>query len=134
MCQRQMSALAEQDVPSQLLRHLFIELHRCVIEGDAFRSAIVGAQDSRVATAVAAAEIAFVEQGDFLHSMTLAKVVSSGKPVNPSADDDDIVGRLELARPPHSLCQASSLLDASKPNTVMWNSSPASRRDRKSVV
>src|ERR1039458_4389085 len=111
MCQRQMSALAEQHVPSQLLRHLFIKLHRCVIEGNAFRSAIVGSQDSRVATAVAAAEIAFVEQGDFLHSMTLAQIVGSSKSVNSSADDDNIIGTLECAGPPHSLCQASSLLD-----------------------
>jgi hypothetical protein len=64
--QREMPALVEIKLPVQVLCQAFIEPQRCVVESDAGISAVVRSQDGRIAGAVSATDIAFLEQRYFL--------------------------------------------------------------------
>ena len=62
MPQRQVAALAEQHVPSQLTRQLLVELYGGLVKGNAFGCAIVRPNDGSITPAVAASQVALFEQ------------------------------------------------------------------------
>src|SRR5262249_22764014 len=90
------------DVVVQLHGQAFVELDALVVEGHALRGAVVAADDGRVAAAGAAAEVAPVQDGD-VGDAALAEVVGDGQAVDAAADDDDVVGRLQVVAAPHPL-------------------------------
>src|SRR6185436_4946005 len=128
----EMAALAEQQIPLERLRELFVQVDRGFVKRNAFRRPVVRPVDGGVAPAVSATEVAFLEYGDVADAMHGREVVRDAQSVDAGADDYDVVARLELVRAPHSLFAeklhhsfpfiASS---ARKPNGIRWNSWPA---------
>ena len=102
MRQGQVAALAEQQVPAQLLRESLIELERGVVEGDAFRRAVVGAKDCRIAAAVAASQVALLEHGHAPDPVLRSQVIGRGQAVHARAYDHRIVAGLDIVSAPHS--------------------------------
>ncbi len=80
--QGEMPALVEVELPIQLLGEAFVEAKRRVVESDAGIGAVVGSQNRRVAGAVPAPDIAFLEQRYFANAVHLAQVVSRRQSMN----------------------------------------------------
>src|SRR5205809_7400631 len=97
-----MPLLGEEHVVAKFLRKPLVEPDTLAVEGNALRGAIVCADDSSVASAVAATHIALLQDGDVGHP-TLPEVIGGGQPVHTCADDHGIVAVLEEVRPPHPL-------------------------------
>src|SRR5207253_5745942 len=91
----QVSLLREHDVVVKLQRQPFVELDAFVVECHALRRAVVRANDGRVAATGPAAQVAFVENCD-IGDATLGQVIGDGETVHAGADDDDVVGRLQV--------------------------------------
>ena len=104
--QREMPALVEIQFPVQFFGEAFVEAKRRVVESDAGKGAVVGAQNRRVAGAVSAPDIALLQQRYFANAVDLAQVISRGEPMNARADDGHIVGGLEGMPAPHDRPQA----------------------------
>ena len=99
--ERQVAALREQQVEVELLREALVELHARVVEARALGRLVVRAQDRRVAPGRARADVALLEHRD-IGDPVLSQVVRGGQAVRAAADDDDVVGVLQLrALAPH---------------------------------
>ena len=98
--QGQMAALGEEQVEVELLGEALVELDAGVVEARPLGRLVVGAQDRRVAPRGPGADVALLEDGDIVDAV-LAQVVRGGQPVRAAADDDHVVGALELGRRRH---------------------------------
>src|SRR4030095_7164387 len=78
----------------EILRQPFPELERMVVDGNAFIPQIVGADDSGVATSVAAAEPPFLQHRYVRDAVFLREVIGGRESVPASADDHDVIGGL----------------------------------------
>src|SRR5579863_4914967 len=131
MCQRQVSALAEEHVPSQLLRHPLIQFQRGIVKGNAFGCAVVRAQDCGVAAAGSGTQIALVEQRDLAYAVLLAEIVGGSEPMYTGANDDHIVAGVQVVTAPHPVfaeqlhAQFRSRSSVRKPKGCRRNSCPA---------
>src|SRR5262249_19842936 len=102
MGEGEVALLREHDVEVEFAGEAFVELDGLVVERDALGGAVVGADDGGVASAGAAAEVALVEDGD-AGDAAFGEVVGDGEAVDAGADDDDVVGGLEIVTAPHPL-------------------------------
>ena len=102
MRHRQVSLLREHDVIVQFQRQALVQFDAFIVKGHALRCAIVRADNRRIPAAGPAAEVALIEHRN-IDDAALAQVIGDGETVNSSTDDDDVVGRLQLAGAPHSL-------------------------------
>ena len=100
--QGEMPLLGEEQVVVQLVAEPLVHLHAPGVERDALRSAVVAADDGRVAPAAAAPDIAHLEHGDAGHA-ELGEVIGRRQPVDSAAHDHHVVARLQLALSPHPL-------------------------------
>ena len=100
--QGEVASLAEHDVDVQVGGHRVVERERAVVEGDTFGRQIVRADDRRVATRSAAPEVALVEDGHIGDAVIGGEVVGAGQAVDAAADDDHVVGGLQLGIAPHA--------------------------------
>src|SRR5258705_11045505 len=69
--------------------------HALVVELHALGRQIVGADDGRVATGVAATEVTLLEDGDVGDPMVARQIVGRRAAVTSGADDDHVVARLQ---------------------------------------
>ena len=99
--QGEVAHLAEHDVEVQICRETFVQLHGTVVEPDALRGEVVGAHDRGVAPGAPAAHVPLVEDGDVGDAVVLGEVVGGGQPMHASADDDNVVARLQLVVAPY---------------------------------
>ena len=97
--EREVPALGVHHVDVEIVRQpapqadgLFVELH-------AFGRQVVGADDRGVARGVAARQPALVEHADVFDAVLGGEVVGDGETVPAGADDDHVVGGLELRAP-----------------------------------
>ena len=134
MGQREVAALAEQHVPTKLVRKVFIKLDGSLVERNAFRRAVIRADDRGIAAAVAAAQIALFEKRYPAYAVLRTEVVGRRKPVHSGSDNHHIVAGLQTAGMPHALSvellrhpgvHILSKRCASSPNGHKLNSSPA---------
>ena len=96
-----MALLREHDVVIKLERQAFVELDALVIKRHTLRRAIVGANDGRVPSAGAAAEVSLVEHCD-VRDAAFAEVVGNSQTMDAGADDDDVVGGFQVMAAPHA--------------------------------
>ena len=96
MRQRQVAALREQQVEVELGGQPLVHLHALVVEASALRRLVVGAEDRRVATGRAGADVALLEHRDVLDA-ELPEVVSGREAVRAAADDHDVVAVAQLS-------------------------------------
>ena len=102
--ERQVPVLGEHEVEVELLREPLVEPDALAVERRALGRAVVRADDRRVATRGARADVRLLEDRDVADAVPLREVVRGREPVRPAADDDDLVAPLELRpRPPHAL-------------------------------
>ena len=94
------AALAEHDVVVQILAQTFPKLHRLFVEQRSFGPQVVRAHDGGVATCIAAAYPAFLQNGDIANTVFLREVVRSSETVTTAANNDDIVLFLRLRAAP----------------------------------
>ena len=94
--ERQVAALGVHQVDVELDRKIAPELDRLLVEGDAFRRQIVGADDRGVAGGVAAAEVAPIEHRDVGDAVVAREIVRRREAVTAAADDHDVVAPPEL--------------------------------------
>lgn len=90
------AALGIHDVVVQILGQRFPKIERAVIKTRALVIEVVRADDSRVATRVAAAEPALVDHRDIGDPMLLREVVCRTQAVPAGADDHHVVSSLGL--------------------------------------
>src|SRR5713226_7848423 len=95
-----MSLLREQKVVVEFLGQVLVEPQALLVERDAFGRPVVGPNDGRVAATGAAAEIALLEHRN-VPDASLGQFVRGGEAVHAAADDEDVVGALELRLAPH---------------------------------
>ena len=94
MAQKQGAALAEHDIVVDLVGQALPELERQfhqVLQGT---QAIVGAHDGGVASGVAAADPAALQNRDAAHAMVFGEIEGGRQAVPAAADDDDVIVRL----------------------------------------
>ena len=96
MGEREMAADGIEDVVVEILAQPLIEADGFVVEAHALRRQIVRADDGRVAGGVAAGEIALVQHRDIGDAPVLGQVIGRGEAMAAGADDDDVVGGLQL--------------------------------------
>ena len=101
MRQREMPDLGEQDVEIHFLRQGFVQAQTLGVERNGLRGAVIGAQNGGVPAAVAAADVAAVDDRDVGHAL-FAEVVGRGQAVHAGTDDDDVVAILEIVPAPHT--------------------------------
>src|SRR6185503_10892317 len=94
------AALAEHDVEVQIAAQLFVESQRKLVDARALREEVIGADDRRVTTRIAAADPAFFENGDPRDPVVASQVVGSREAVPAATDDEDVVLRPGIRRPP----------------------------------
>jgi hypothetical protein len=70
----------------------FPEFQGMAVELGVSGQAVIGAHDGRVASYIAAAEIALLEHGDVLQPVFLRQVIRRGQAMAAAADDDDVIG------------------------------------------
>ena len=85
--QRQVPPLGEHDVEVQLRRQLLVELHRAVVERDAFGCQVVRPHDGGVAARSTAPDVALVDHRHVGDAPPRGQVVRGGEPVHARADD-----------------------------------------------
>ena len=96
MGEGEMAAHGIEDVVVEFLAQPLIEPDGFVVEAHALRRQIVRADDGGVARGVAAGEIALVQHRDIGDAPVLGQVIGGGEPMAAGADDDDVVGGLQL--------------------------------------
>ena len=94
------AALREHDVVIQFVGKGFPHLHRQFVEVLVFRQQIIGADRGCVASDIAGAKPAFLDDCDVADAEFLGKVKGSRQPVPAAADDDDIILRFRLSLAP----------------------------------
>src|SRR5260370_12030491 len=102
MSDGQVALLRKHDIVIQLQGQLFVELDALIVKCHPLRRAIIGANNGRMAPAGPAAQIPLIEDRD-LADAVLAEVISDGQTMHPGADDDDVVGGLQIVAVPHAL-------------------------------
>ena len=78
-----------------------VERQRAVVEGHTLGGQVVRAHDGGVAPRSAAAQIALVDNGNVGDAVVGCQVVGGGKAMNAAANNDHVVGRLEVMVSPH---------------------------------
>ena len=94
------AALADHGVVVEVLLQSLPQLHRPFVERRVAGQQVVGADDGGVAADVAAAEPALLQHRDIGDPVLLGEIERGRQPVPAAADDDDVVGRLELGVAP----------------------------------
>ena len=92
---------AEHDVDVELGGHFVVEGEGAVVEGDACWGEVVGAHDGCVSARAAGAEVGLIEHGDVGDAVVFGEIVGGGEAVDASADDDGVVGFLEVLGAPN---------------------------------
>src|SRR5205814_3606635 len=91
---------AVHHVEVELLRQSLPELERKLVEMRVWIEMVVGANDRRVASGVAAAEPALFQHRDVADAMLFREVIRGGEPMTAATDDDDIVVLLRRSAAP----------------------------------
>ena len=107
-------ARREHHVEVEILAQARPHLEREVVQVGRFVAQIVGANDGRVATRVAAAQVALFDHRDVPDPMHLGEVVRGGEPMAATAYDDRVVALLGCRvapRPLPGLVVAATVLD-----------------------
>lgn len=104
MAQRDMRALAEHHIVVQIVAQVFPQAQRMLVEFPVAGKEIVRPDDGGVAPRIAATDPPLFENGDILQPMFPGEVIGRRQPVQPAADDDDVVmpprfGITPLSRP-----------------------------------
>ena len=97
--QREMAALGIHHVDVEIVRQPAPQLDGLLVELDALGRQIVGADDRGVARRVAAGEPTLVQDAHVLDAVLRGQIVGDGQAMAAGADDDHVVGGLELRAP-----------------------------------
>src|SRR3546814_16180300 len=79
---------------SDLIGQLLVELDRKFVKGSRFREEIIRADDRRVATGVAAADPAALDERDVGETMVLRTIISGREAMPAATDHDRVIIRL----------------------------------------
>src|SRR4051794_35271560 len=93
-----MASLGVKEVEVQRARQLLPDLETGLVEASAVRGEVVGANDRRVATGAAAADVTLFEHGHVGDAVLGGEVVRRRQTMSAAADDDDVVFVLEASR------------------------------------
>jgi len=97
---REQPARAEHDVEVEFFRQRLVEAQRKVVDVGALAEEVVGADDGRVPSRIAAADPAAFDHRDVPHPVLFGEVIGGRETMPAAADDHDIVGRLGLRAAP----------------------------------
>ena len=67
-----------------------------LVEADTFRRQVIGADDRRIARRVAAGKVPAFQDADIGDAVGMGEVIGAGQSMAAAADDDDVVGFLEI--------------------------------------
>ena len=98
--QREVAAAGEHHVEVEVGSELAVELDRAVVEPDPLWRQVVRAEDGRVPARAAGAQVALVQHCHVGDPVIGSQVIGGCQPVHAAADDDDVVGALQLMRSP----------------------------------
>ena len=108
--QGEMAALREHHVEVEVGSEPAVELDRAVVEPDPLWRQVVRAENRRVAARAARSQVALVQHGDVGYPVIGGQVIGGSQPVHAAADDDHVVGALQVTRAPgrrpFGVCQA----------------------------
>jgi hypothetical protein len=93
-------ALRDHGVEIEVLLQPFPQLKRLLVERVVARQQVIRPDDGGVAADVARAEIALLQHRHIGDAVYLGKIVGRGQPVPAAADDDHVIFRLRIRRPP----------------------------------
>src|SRR6478736_1296940 len=89
------TASGVEKVEAQIVVQAAPQREAAVIEAHALGRQVIGTDDRRVATGVAAADVALLEHGDTPDAMVARKAVGRGQAVAARADDHHVVARIQ---------------------------------------
>ena len=96
MSESHVAALFEHDIEVEGGGEVLVELHRPVVEPGSLGRQVVGANDGRISTGTAATDVTLLEHGDVGDSVIACQVIGRGQAMDPTADDDHVVRRLQV--------------------------------------
>jgi hypothetical protein len=91
MRQHDQAALTQHDVEVEVLGQTFVQLQREVVETCAFREQIIGTHNGGVASRVAAADPAALQECDVGEAVVLGKIIRGGEPMPAAAHDNGVI-------------------------------------------
>ena len=97
-----MAKLREHDIEVQLGGELLVQLHRAIVKAYSLGRQIVGTNDRRIPARISTAQVTAVQDRDVRNAVVPGEIVSGGKSMHSRSDDYDVIGRLEIVRPPDS--------------------------------
>ena len=99
----QVAPLGEHDVEVEVRGERLVQPDRTVVEPHAFGGQVIGPDYGGVPAGTAPAHVALVEHCHLANPVIGGEIVGRGETVDSGADDDDVVGPLEVVLAPDTL-------------------------------